>query len=149
MPRGQQVALLNAVENDVLGPCFVLEAPVGRPRRRHRFEFFVEQGLGHALLPELGHAVPVIDLLLDDLGRVLPRLDRHFLERPAYDGRVHNPESIVDLITPEVLIDQVMTFLGNLTNRGGHPFHCLKVFIWRLEIAPAFRWSSHSRVPPF
>ena len=32
VPGGQQVALLDAVENDVLGPCFVLEAAVGRRR---------------------------------------------------------------------------------------------------------------------
>jgi hypothetical protein len=99
-------------------------------------------------LPQLGHAIPVIHLLLDDLGRVFPRLDRHVLEGLTDDCRVHDPESIVFFNILEVLIDQTMTFLGDLAKHSREPFHCLKIFFRDLGIAPVFLYGIHSCVPP-
>ena len=149
MPGGQQVALLNAVENDVLGPRVVLEATVVRHRGRHRFEVLVEQDLGHALLPQLGHAIPVIHLLLDDLGRVFPRLDRHVLKGLAHDCRVHHRESIVFPSMLDILVDQMKTFFGDISNNRFELFHHLQILLRDLRSAPVFLCDLHACVPRF
>ncbi len=89
---GQQIALLDEVEERVVTPRLVAEAAVFRGRLDDRLGLAAEKALRRAL-PQRHVVVPQRQLRLDEPRRVRHQLRRHIEERGADRHRVGHPEA--------------------------------------------------------
>jgi hypothetical protein len=102
--RGQQIGLLDVVEELVLLPGRVLEAAVVGRRAVSRWRILAHQAPGGGL-PEVHMGLPQVHLRLPQLGRIGHQPRGHFHERSADVQGIGHAETMLALMLQEIADD--------------------------------------------
>ena len=111
--RRQQVALLDEVEQRVVGPRLVAEATVPRRWFDHRLRTAAEKPLSGAL-PQRHVVVPQRQLSLNEARRVRHHMRRHLKEGGADAERVGHADAIPGGLPLEEFGDEIPALLGDV-----------------------------------
>ena len=117
--RGEQVGLLDVVEDERLGPGFVLEATVA-PFRLDQGLRFLPGGPLQRIVPELQAVLPEAHLRLDELRRVGRHARGRGAEGGEHAGWIDDREFVAAVLAFEEGLDHTAALLGELRPGARH-----------------------------
>ena len=102
---GEQIGLLDVVENGVFAPDVVLEAPISGGRLDHRLAFLTHHAL-QVRLPEIRVVLPERELAFQDFARIRHHLLHERLKAAGHVGGVQH--LVIATAVPGLALDEVL-----------------------------------------